>query len=102
MSSTSTTSKKVRPSKVNLVCRTYLFPDYGYLKVVHFQKDPLLTSCTCSQNMYSSCSLVNQPVFFRIAHARAEGGGGRDGKNGLAKLARFLKSLGMFGGISHI
>ena len=27
----------------------------------------------------------------------AEGGGGREGKNGLAKLARFLKSLGMFG-----
>ena len=26
----------------------------------------------------------------RIAHARAEGGGGREGKNGLAKLARFL------------
>ena len=38
-----------------------------------------------------NCSLVNQPVFFRIAHARAEGGGGREGKNGLAKLARFLK-----------
>ena len=39
---------------------------------------------------------------FQIAHARAEGGGGKEGKNGLAKLARFLKSLGMFGGISHI
>ena len=65
---------------------------------------------------------MNQPVFFPIAHARVEGGEegketspffpdracargrgrGREGKNGMAKLARFLKSLGMFGGISHI
>ena len=36
------------------------------------------------------CSLVNRSLF-RISHARAEGGGGREGKNGLAKLARFLK-----------
>ena len=43
-----------------------------------------------------------EPVrFFRIAHARTEGGGGREGK-GLAKLARFLKSLGMFRGISQL
>ena len=34
---------------------------------------------------------MNQPVLFRIAHAWVEGGGGREGKNGLAKLARFLK-----------
>ena len=44
MSSTSTTSKKVRASRVHLVCRTFLFPDYGHfkiLKVLHFQRDPL-------------------------------------------------------------
>ena len=35
--------------------------------------------------------IVNQPVFFRIAHARAEMGGlgGRKGKNSLAKLRGF-------------
>ena len=53
-------------------------------------------------SMAHGASLVNQPVFFQIAHARAERGGGREGKKGLAKLARFLKSLGMFGGILHI
>ena len=53
MSSTSITSNKVRPSKVNLVCCTSLFPDYGCLKrlkELHFQRDPLLT-CTCIQYM---------------------------------------------------
>ena len=36
------------------------------------------------------CSLVNQPVFLRMREGE---------KNGLAKLARFLKSLGMCNGI---
>ena len=47
--------------------------------------------CCSSRSTTLKTSLVNQPVFSRIAHARAERGEGREGKNGLAKLARFLK-----------
>ena len=42
------------------------------------------------KKMMTNSSLVNQPVFLRMREGE---------KNSLAKLARFLKSLGMCNGI---
>ena len=44
----------------------------------------------CCEPSFTVISLVNQPVFLRMREGE---------KNGLAKLARFLKSLGMCNGI---
>ena len=53
---------------------------------------------SCNNELYIlpnlSPSLVELAFFFRIAHTRGRGGG-REGKNGLAKLDRLLFSRGM-------